>query len=97
VENAINAAENITALRPVADAFDKGVLRFKRDFETMVPGPDATEKQWKLREQLDAKSDEVVTVNLTLFDISGDEIKAAKIRPVDLAALRPLFKTKPAK
>lgn len=87
-ENVVIGADNITALKPIVESLDKGKVRAQRDMDTLPPSDDRATKAWAIRDKIEAKSEEKVAVDLTRMEISGDEIKAAKIRPADLAPIR---------
>lgn len=93
-ENVVVAADNINALKPIVEALDKGKVRASRDIDSLPASAERTAKAWALREQIDAKGDEPVKVDLIRFDVSPDEIKAAKIAPRDLAPLRQFLRKK---
>lgn len=91
-DNVVIAADNINVLKPVVEALDKGKVRAQRDMAAIVAGDDA--KAWAIRDKIEAKCDEKVTVDLVRIDISSDEIKAAKVRAADLAPIRQFLKKK---
>lgn len=92
-DNVVVAADNITALKPIVEALDKGKVRAQREMDALS-GEDRAAKAWAIRDKIEAKGDEVVKLELTRMEITADEIKAAKVRPADLAPLRQFLKKK---
>jgi len=92
-DNVVVAADNITALKPIVEALDKGKVRAQREMDALS-GEDRAAKAWAIRDKIEAKGDEVVKIDLTRMEITADEIKAAKVRPADLAPLRQFLKKK---
>lgn len=93
-DNVVTAADDMNALRPFVDALDRGKVRAQREMDTLPPSDDRAAKQWAIRDKIESKGDEKITVGLTRFEISTDEIKSAKIPPRDLAPIRLLLRTK---
>lgn len=93
-ENVVIAADNINALKPIVDALDKGKVRAQREMDALPNVDDRTARAWVVRDKIEAKADEVVKVDLTRMEITSDEIKAAKVRPADLAPLRQFLRKK---
>lgn len=93
-ENVVVAADNINALKPLVEALDRGKVRAQRDMDMLPPSDDRAAKGWAIRDMLETKCDEKIVVDITRMDVSADEIKAAKVKPVDLAPLRQFLKKK---
>lgn len=88
--NAVSAADDINALRPTVEALDKGKVAFQRSARSLAKSqaPDADEKAQALADDLALKADEPVTLELTTFLLSDEEITATKIKPSTLAVIR---------
>lgn len=86
--NAISAADNLNELRPSVESLDKGKLAAQRALRRLADAPDRETKAEALADSLDAKAAEEITLNLAPFDLTQDEITAAKVAPRDLATLR---------
>lgn len=85
--NTIVAADDLNALQSVADGVERASLKMQRENMTTVEGPDRAARLVKIVEDFDAKSDEVVEIDLSPIEISRDEIKEAKIAPKVLAPI----------
>jgi hypothetical protein len=93
-DNVVIAADNINALKGTVEALDKGKVRAQREMDLLPVTDDRAAKAWAIREKIEAKGEERVTVELTRIEVSADEIKAAKLRPADLAPLRQFLRPK---
>lgn len=93
-DNVVIAADNINALKPVVDALDRGKVRAQREMDALAATDDRAMKAWAIRDKIEAKGDESVNLDLTRLEISADEIKAAKVRPSELAPLRQFLRPK---
>lgn len=92
--NAITAADNLTELRPVIEAFDKGKLAAQRQIRALPKTEDLEAKAQAIIDALDAKGAESVKLDLARLDLTPDEITAAKIPPAQLAIIRQHLKPK---
>jgi hypothetical protein len=93
-DNVVVAADNLNVLKPIVDGLDRGKLRAQRDMDLLPASEDRAAKAWAIRDSIEAKGDERVTIELTRLDVSADELKAAKVKPADLAPLRQFLKKK---
>lgn len=93
-ENVVTAADNINALKPGVEALDKGKVRAQRDMDALPMTDDRAAKAWTIRDKLEAKTEEKIIVELTRMEIASDELKAAKVRPTDLAPIRQFLRPK---
>jgi hypothetical protein len=86
--NAIAAADNLNALEPVANGVRKAAVALQRAQARLPDSPDKLERSIRLVEEFDARAEELMTVDLTPFELSADEIRDAKIAPGNLAVIR---------
>lgn len=86
--NAIAAADNLNALEPVAAGIRKAAVALQRAQARLPDSADKLEKSIRLVEEFDARAEEILTVDLTPFELTADEIRDAKIAPGNLAVLR---------
>lgn len=86
--NAVTAADNLNALRPHVEALDKGKVAAQRQLRALPKTADAESAALAITDQLEAKGEERVEVQLVRFELTPDEITQAKIRPLFLATLR---------
>jgi hypothetical protein len=93
-ENVMLAADDIAALKPIAISLEKGKLAADRDMACLPASDDRIAKQWQIRAAIDRKGDELVRVELSRFDVTADEIKAAKIPPRVLSPIREFIRKK---
>lgn len=93
-ENVVVAADNINMLKPAVESLDKGKVRAQREMDALPASDDRNAKAWAIRDKIEQKGDEKITVDLTRMDVTADEIKAAKVRPADLAHLRQFLRKK---
>lgn len=93
-ENVVVAADNMNALRPFVEALDRGKVRAQREMDSLPPSEDRAVKGWEIRERIEAKGDEEITVELTRLEPTLEEVKAAKIAPRDIAPLRQFLRKK---
>lgn len=88
--NAINVADDINVLLPIAQSYAKGQQAAQRA-QVLLVGSDQIEKlarQIALSEEVERKGEEILTLELTLIEITADEIKEAKLAPGALAVVR---------
>ncbi|HEX2860692.1 MAG TPA: hypothetical protein VHN79_03590 [Lacunisphaera sp.] len=86
--NTVAAADNLNALRPHVEALDKGKQAFQRAVRRLATAPDAEARAEQLVIELEAKADEVITLDLTPLALSDDELTASKLKPATLAVIR---------
>lgn len=86
--NTIVAADDLNALAAVADGVAKASLRMEREQLRVPDSPDRAIKLAQLAEDFDAKTEEIVEIELSPIEITSDEIKDAKIAPANLAPIR---------
>jgi stalled ribosome alternative rescue factor ArfA len=88
--NAIAAADNINALRPLVEALDKGKVAYQRQAQKLAKAvPADFEAQIeRLTAELEAKASEPCAVKLWPLALSDEEITATKLKPATLAVLR---------
>jgi hypothetical protein len=88
--NAIAAADNINALRPLVEALDKGKVAYQRAAQKLAKAvpPDFEAQIEKLTNELQAKADESIPLKLSSVALSDEEITATKMKPATLAVVR---------
>lgn len=88
--NTIAAADNLNALRPNAEAFDKGKQAYQRAVRALARAnpADAQEQAERLAAEVEAKGEEKIAVALVPLNLSDDEIASAKMKPATLAVIR---------
>lgn len=96
--NAIAAADNINALRPLVEALDKGKVAYQRAAQKLAKAvpPDFEAQIEKLTAELQAKADETFPLKLSSVALTDDEITATKIKPATLAVMRRWLMPPPA-
>jgi hypothetical protein len=86
--NTTLVADDINALLPKVDAFEKGNAAAQKKYQvtstTKADDPSAE----KYLEEVQANADAQITIDLARLKLSDDEITAAKIRPSVLAVIR---------
>lgn len=95
--NVSTAADDITALYPVAKAFDLARDAKQRVIKSLAKDPDRDAKAQAVLDELLAVQNSEITVELTAFTISDDELTAAKPAPATLAVIRRLLHAPPKK
>jgi len=99
--NSVIVADDINALRPAVEAFDKGKVAFQKAIRALAKSnpSDVDAKAQALGDDLQTKADEELTFDLGLVSFTDDEVTAAKIKPAALAVIRRflLKKTQPVK
>lgn len=97
--NTIAAADNLLALRPHVEALDKGKAAYQRAARVIVKAApaDAEAQVIALQDQLEAKANEQVAIELVPLNLSDEELTAAKIKPAALAIIRQWLKPAPKK
>ena len=88
--NTIAAADNVNALRPHVESFDKGKIAYQRAVRALAKSKadDVDLQADRLTAELEAKAAELVTVDLAPLALTDEEITAAKIKPANLAVIR---------
>lgn len=94
--NVVVAADDLVALRPLAEALDKSRVAYQRGVRALarLNAPDTEVKAEALQDQFQATADAEQAVELTPIKLSDDEIKECKLRPGTLAVLVRYLKPK---
>lgn len=97
--NTTLAADNINELRPKVEAYAKGTQAAQKRYAAAVAkaAKDDTGPMTAFQEETDANYHNEITVDLSRFELSNDEITAAKIKPGILSVLRLYLKPNPPK
>lgn len=91
------AADDINALVNIAQTLQKGQIAAQR-LQLLVPaGPDQLAKQLEIGKSIEDAADKPVTIELTLIDVTPEEIKDAKIAPIALSVIRRFLAPPPQK